>query len=79
MPCVLKNQVILASRMLCAGIKKGNQTTCRGDVGGPLYDPILQVQVGVTSWGIGCYYTKNPAVFANVASVREWIRETAGV
>ena len=62
----------------CAGYEDGHCDSCQGDSGGPifLYDKSLQpVQVGVTSFGIGCALKKRPGVYTRVSAFIEWIRE----
>lgn len=52
----------------------------KGDGGAPLVcpDPYQKpgenryIQIGIVSWGIGCS-AKIPAVYTNVATVRQWI------
>lgn len=45
---------------------------CKGDAGGPLL--CNGVQVGVTSWGIGCGRRNAPGVFARIDTHAEWIK-----
>lgn len=49
----------------------------QGDSGGPLVckKKGTWVQVGVVSWGIGCSMYELPAVFTNVQSHVDWIRQ----
>lgn len=65
---------------VCAGPQDGSRSVCSGDSGGPLAkfdengeNPVL---VGVASWGtIPCGMEEKPAVFTNVASYVNWIKE----
>jgi len=54
--------------------------SCQGDSGGPLVRWGTSVQVGVTSWGIGCNRSYNgnnlPAVYTNVSRYTQWIDES---
>merc|ERR1719491_2867871 len=53
----------------------GNDTdSCQGDSGGPLIKTGTRVQVGVTSWGIGCNGGL-PGVSANLGLYKSWIEE----
>merc|ERR1712241_1080564 len=49
------------------------QDTCKGDGGGPLVcpsknDPNSFIQVGITSWGVGCGAIDVPGVYASIPS-----------
>lgn len=62
---------------LCAGGKVG-EDTCKGDGGSPLVCPTTvtaeqYVQAGVVSWGRGCGNMNTPAIYANIAALRDWI------
>ncbi|XP_063696247.1 phenoloxidase-activating factor 2-like isoform X2 [Culicoides brevitarsis] len=75
----LSQKFNLHSSFVCAGGVPGTDT-CEGDGGAPLHCPAQNnpkkfVQTGIVAWGIGCN-TDIPAVYANVASMRNWIDET---
>lgn len=64
--------------MICAAIDTGGRSACQGDSGGPLFAETNQgrIQVGVTSWGIGCAAQGFPGVYARVGTLRGWIDAT---
>uniref|UniRef100_A0A336KSU8 Phenoloxidase-activating factor 2 n=1 Tax=Culicoides sonorensis TaxID=179676 RepID=A0A336KSU8_CULSO len=75
----LSSKFKLHNTFVCAGGVIGRDT-CEGDGGAPLHCPVngnsgRYVQTGIVAWGIGCN-TDVPAVYANVASMRNWIDET---
>uniref|UniRef100_A0A1L8EHP2 Putative trypsin-like protein n=1 Tax=Haematobia irritans TaxID=7368 RepID=A0A1L8EHP2_HAEIR len=59
--------------MVCAYALK--KDACQGDSGGPLVAE--NRLVGIVSWGKGCALKNYPGVYCDVASVRNWIEETA--
>lgn len=61
--------------MLCAGGARGRDT-CQGDSGGPLLNADDGVQVGITSWGMGCGRPGVPGVYARVSAELAWIKRT---
>ncbi|XP_050079847.1 tryptase gamma-like [Anopheles maculipalpis] len=63
----------ITRRMLCAGYHGGGQDACEGDSGGPLL--CRGIQVGITSWGVGCAKPRRYGVYSNIANQREWIRK----
>uniref|UniRef100_A0A182P1W8 trypsin n=1 Tax=Anopheles epiroticus TaxID=199890 RepID=A0A182P1W8_9DIPT len=67
----------ITRRMICAGYPAGGQDACEGDSGGPLL--CRGIQVGITSWGLGCAKPKRYGVYSNIANQREWIRKHTGV
>ncbi|ODM98353.1 Clotting factor B [Orchesella cincta] len=71
-PKILRN-------MLCAW-KKGHDS-CVGDSGGPLFlkpsNSSKYIQLGVTSFGIGCANEKYPGVYTRLSEYLHWIRTVA--
>lgn len=70
---------VLDSSFICAG-GESDKDTCKGDGGSPLVcpsnsNPNIYLQAGIVAWGIGCGEGGIPGVYANVASVRDWIDE----
>jgi secreted trypsin-like serine protease len=61
---------LINAEEICAGNwTSGGVDTCQGDSGGPMVKRNAAnewVQVGVTSWGIGCARPRNPGVYAEV-------------
>jgi secreted trypsin-like serine protease len=70
----------VTTRMMCAGLAEGGQDACQGDSGGPLVVPDTdgkpRVQVGVVSWGIGCALPDLYGVYARLATLGAWVKET---
>jgi len=64
-----------ANAMTCASA--AGKDTCQGDSGGPLVvrHNGVWVQVGITSFGVGCARTGIPGVYTRVASYSTWIRQ----
>ena len=56
--------------MMCAA--SPGKDSCQGDSGGPIF--ANGKQVGVVSWGYGCADSSYPGVYAEVASVYNWIK-----
>ena len=55
--------------MLCAG--RAGRDTCQGDSSGPLFTSAvagIYVQIGITSWGIGCAATGYPGVYTKLSN-----------
>ncbi|GGK06211.1 trypsin [Pilimelia anulata] len=62
---------------ICAGdYDKGGVDTCQGDSGGPLVarDGAGWVQVGITSWGVGCARPGEPGHYTKVSAFLKQIR-----
>ncbi|CAL4169084.1 unnamed protein product, partial [Meganyctiphanes norvegica] len=70
----------ITSNMMCAGYPEtGGKDSCQGDSEGPLIvnENGKYVQVGVTSWGIGCGWKNHPGVYARVSKVLDWIKSAS--
>ncbi|WP_117213580.1 trypsin-like serine protease [Allorhizocola rhizosphaerae] len=61
---------LIFNEMICAGNwDSGGVDTCQGDSGGPMFKRNAAnewIQVGITSWGIGCAQPRNPGVYTEV-------------
>ncbi|PSN49650.1 hypothetical protein C0J52_14795 [Blattella germanica] len=67
----------ITARMICAAVENGGKDSCQGDSGKPLVaDGRL---TGVVSWGVGCGSPGYPGVYANVASLRDFVVSETGV
>jgi secreted trypsin-like serine protease len=66
---------------ICAGyMSTGGVDTCQGDSGGPMFKRNAAgqwVQVGITSWGIGCARPNAPGVYTEVRYFANDIRAAA--
>ncbi|KAJ3660287.1 hypothetical protein Zmor_004742 [Zophobas morio] len=67
----------ITDRMLCAGVNGGGKDSCQGDSGGPLV--VGDTLAGIVSWGYGCARAGYPGVYGNVAAMRDFITDTAGI
>lgn len=72
------SQTGISDAMICAAVDAGGRSACQGDSGGPLFAETNQgvIQVGITSWGIGCAAEGYPGVYARVGTLRGWIDAT---
>lgn len=63
----------------CAGRILGGVDACQGDSGGPLLVRSNRgwLQVGISSWGLGCAFAGFPGVYSNVPALHDWITENA--
>ncbi|HET9139847.1 trypsin-like serine protease [Actinophytocola sp.] len=63
---------LIANEEICAGNwDNGGVDTCQGDSGGPMFrrdNSNEWVQVGITSWGIGCAQARAPGVYTEVST-----------
>lgn len=68
----------VTDRMICAAVDMGGRSACQGDSGGPLFVETNTgpVQVGITSWGIGCAAQGYPGVYARVGELMDFIDAT---
>jgi secreted trypsin-like serine protease len=72
-----KNKV--TGNMIAACYEEGQIDACQGDSGGPFVvrDSNLNlVLAGTTSWGIGCAEKDHPGIYANLAVLGDWVRQT---
>jgi trypsin len=69
---------LITDYMVCAG-SKSNQDSCQGDSGGPLESIKTGELVGIVSFGMACADPSYPGVYSNVAKVRPWYKQVAGV
>ncbi len=71
--------VQLDENQLCAGnLAQGGVDTCAGDSGGPIFVADGHggfLQIGITSFGIGCALPNRPGVYTRVSSFIDWIVE----
>lgn len=76
-PYSLENKVFKTS--LCATDFLDREDTCQGDSGGPILlhgqDAASNVQLGITSAGLGCAHPGVPAIYACVSYVYDWIQD----
>jgi secreted trypsin-like serine protease len=66
---------LVADEMICAG--RAGVDTCQGDSGGPMVKRDATgkwIQVGITSWGLGCARAGYPGVYTQVSNFRTAIR-----
>jgi secreted trypsin-like serine protease len=69
----------IRTKMLCAGdLANGGEDSCQGDSGGPLVVPdggSGWVQVGITSFGVGCARRQFPGVYTRLARYGPFINQ----
>lgn len=68
----------ITDNMICAGSKRGDKDSCRGDSGGPLI--CNNVMKGITSFGKSpCGDPGGPGVYTRITDkYLKWIRKTIG-
>jgi|GEM_PF-1299324 len=72
---------IFNASMICAGVASGAQDTCGRDSGGPLFvigRDGKPVQIGITSWGVGCGLPDTPGVYTNLAEMLGFLLDNLG-
>ncbi len=64
---------------LCAGfLQQGGVDTCAADSGGPIFVSDGAggfLQVGITSFGVGCGLPNRPGVYTRMSSFFDWVQE----
>jgi secreted trypsin-like serine protease len=72
---------LIAAEEICAGNwNSGGVDTCQGDSGGPMFrrdNNNEWIQVGITSWGIGCARPRAPGVYTEVSTFASAINAAA--
>ena len=77
----LSEDITITDNMVCAAYQ--GRDTCKGDSGGPMITCPLEdngpcVQIGITSWGVGCGEPGYPGVYARVTRYVTWIQDIIG-
>lgn len=65
----------ITANMICAAAP--GKDTCQGDSGGPIFASNHAggvIQVGITSFGIGCAQAAYPGVYTRVSRYNDWVR-----
>jgi secreted trypsin-like serine protease len=71
---------LIPSEEICAGFPQGGVDTCQGDSGGPMFRRDVNnawIQVGITSWGLGCARAGFPGVYTEVSTFAATIASAA--
>ncbi|XP_073502349.1 serine protease 27-like [Phyllobates terribilis] len=70
------NAKLIKEDMFCAGYQEGKKDACQGDSGGPLVCNVngVWLQLGITSWGMGCAAANHPGVYTRVQHYQSWLR-----
>ena len=65
---------LLGEATICAGDSEKRSDVCNGDSGGPLYDSVNKVLVGLTSYGDPFCVSKTPGAYAQISDNFAWIQ-----
>ncbi|GLV39137.1 tracheal-prostasin [Carabus blaptoides fortunei] len=63
---------VIRKTNVCTLHDTATKDTCQGDSGGPLI--CNGVQIGITSWGLGCAQRNSPGIYTRVDPYNSWIR-----
>ncbi|CAJ0950739.1 unnamed protein product, partial [Ranitomeya imitator] len=71
------NSKLIEEDMFCAGYQEGKKDSCQGDSGGPLVCNVngVWLQLGITSWGMGCATANHPGVYTRVQHYQSWLQQ----
>ncbi|XP_075303530.1 LOW QUALITY PROTEIN: coagulation factor VII [Perca flavescens] len=74
--CAQKARLNISANTLCAGYLEGSQDSCRGDDGSPMVTPYGDTYFlsGVVAWGRGCSHPGYYGLYANMATLVDWVR-----
>lgn len=83
-PFVIQRHMKISEDILCTESSYGENSSCPGDSGGPLFIETngQSIQIGVVSWGTSCrgriYQNSNIDAYADVYSGLSWIQQAMG-
>ncbi|XP_078101149.1 coagulation factor VIIi [Sander vitreus] len=74
--CAQKARLNVSATLLCAGYLEGSQEGCRGDDGSPLVTLYGDTHFlsGVVAWGRGCSHPGYYGLYANMATLVDWVQ-----
>lgn len=71
---------LIPAAEICAAYPQGGTDTCQGDSGGPMFRKDAAnawIQIGITSWGVGCARPGRPGVYTEVSTFATAIAQGA--